>query len=300
MQHSDTKKQRLNFWKKQGKIRFVLVLHLIVALSVPLIWVSNSISCNLLGLSAADSISVQDYFAEFIKGSRRNPHGWGVAFIEGDRFHFLKEPAPAHYSQLVRKLISSSEFPTTPIFIGHIRRSTRGKISYENTHPFWRTTNPKTYVFAHNGTLRKYHQKLNPGEIKPYGETDSEYLFVHLLNEISNKKIQAWDHSDFLWFHQTIQNANQTGTLNCLFSDGEFLFVYRDRGGYSSLNFLKKTFANQTPRHSKTTKQKSNSENTFRGIIFSTRPLTSDRWEKMDPGQFFVLKNGDIIFESSP
>lgn len=78
MQHSDTEKQRLNFWKKQGKFRFILVLHLIVALSVPLIWVSNSISCNLLGLSAADSISVQDYFAEFIKGSRRNPHGWGV------------------------------------------------------------------------------------------------------------------------------------------------------------------------------------------------------------------------------
>jgi predicted glutamine amidotransferase len=65
------------------------------------------------------------------------------------------------------------------------------------------------------------------------------------------------------------------------------------------LKFLKKIFANHTPCHLETTKQKSNSENTFRGIIFSTRPLTSDRWEKMEPGQFLVVKNGDIIFESS-
>jgi predicted glutamine amidotransferase len=197
MQHSDTKKQRLNFFKKPGESRFFLTLHLIVALSITLIWVSNGVSCNLLGLSAAESISVQDYFDEFIKGSRRNPHGWGVAFFEDDGFNFLKEPAPAHHSQLVRKLISSSEFPTTPIFIGHIRRSTRGKISYENTHPFWRTMDQKTYVFAHNGTLKKYHQKLDLGEIKPYGKTDSEYLFVHLLFQISSKKIQTWDHSDF-------------------------------------------------------------------------------------------------------
>lgn len=300
MQHSDTEKQRLNFWKKQGKIRFILVLHLIVALSVPLTWVSNSISCNLLGLSAADSISVQDYFAEFIKGSRRNPHGWGVVFFDENGFNFFKEPGPAHHSPLVRQLISSPKFPTTQIFIGHIRRSTRGKISYENTHPFWRTMDPKTYVFAHNGTLRKYQQKLDLGEMKPYGETDSEYLFAHLLFEISSKKIQTWDHSDFLWFHHALQNANQNGTLNCLFSDGEFLFVYRDMGGYNTLNFLKKTFSNQTPRYLETIKQKSKSENSFQGIIFSTRPLTSDRWEKMLPGQFFVVKNGDIIFESLP
>jgi predicted glutamine amidotransferase len=300
MQQSDTKKQRLNFFKKPGKSRFFLTLYLIVAFSVPLIWASNGVSCNLLGLSAAESISVQDYFEEFIKGSRRNPHGWGVAFFEDDGFHFLKEPAPAHHSLLVRQLISSPKFPTTQIFIGHIRRSTRGKISYENTHPFWRTMDKKTYVFAHNGTLRKYKQKLKLGEIKPYGETDSEHLFVHLLFEISRKKIQTWDHSDFLWFHHTIQNANQTGTLNCLFSDGDFLFVYRDMNGYNTLNFFKKTFSNQTQRYLETIKQKSKSENTFQGIIFSTRSLTQDCWEKMEPGQFFVVSNGDIIFKSLP
>ena len=79
MQQSDTEKQRLNFCKKQGKIRFILVQYFIVVLCVSLIFVPKVISCNLLGFSSAESISVQDYFAEFIKGSRRNPHGCGVA-----------------------------------------------------------------------------------------------------------------------------------------------------------------------------------------------------------------------------
>jgi glutamine amidotransferase len=40
-------------------------------------------------------------------------------------------------------------------------------------------------------------------------------------------------------------------------------------------------------------------EETQRGFIIATKPLTDERWENFHPGELIVFRDGDIIFSSS-
>ena len=71
-----------------------------------------------------------------------------------------------------------------------------------------------------------------------------------------------------------MKKINDFGTLNCIFSDGEYLFVYYDKNGYKSLYSAK-------------------SEN---GTVIATIPLTKEKWEKIKKGQFLVFKEGVKVF----
>ena len=78
----------------------------------------------------------------------------------------------------------------------------------------------------------------------------------------------------FEWLNNELQEINDTGKLNCIFSDGELLFAYYDKNGYNSLYF-------------------STSDD---GVIIATKPLTNNKWEKLKKGQLMVIKNGKILF----
>ncbi len=91
------------------------------------------------------------------------------------------------------------------------------------------------------------------------------------------------------------------GTLNCIFSDGEHLFCYRDKDGYNGLCFVERTppyggrkiIAKDEDWEIDLGIEKSTKE---RGFIVATRPLTDESWVQFSPGELAVLRSGKILY----
>lgn len=196
--------------------------------------------CELLGMSFNQDVRANFSFRGFVKHSRQNPDGWGVAFYPdaGYAAQIIKEPIIANSSPMVnflkgyRKLCSS-------VYISHIRQATSA-VSYANTHPFRRELRGREFIFAHNGDLKNnYRTELLLGKWKPVGITDSEFAFCHLM-DIIERKVSAWNPESFALIEESLKHINTYGNFNCLFSDGEYLFCYRDVSGYKGLRYTKR------------------------------------------------------------
>lgn len=64
------------------------------------------------------------------------------------------------------------------------------------------------------------------------GETDSEQAFCLLLDEMSANNIQF---DNFAGIEEILHRLNAFGNMNLVFSEGEHLYVYRDKNGYNGL-----------------------------------------------------------------
>jgi glutamine amidotransferase len=167
------------------------------------------------------------------------------------------------------------------------------------------TTIDSEFAFAHNGTLTQI-EKLQFGKFKPLGETDSEQAFCHLLDVISKREIDTWTEPDFKVIGDTLREINDgSNTLNCIFSDGSYLFCYSDENDHN--NGLR--FAHQnapfgsvelvTPEdrlgsvelHSEIPSSLEQS-----GYLISTRILTQGDWTEFNNGELIVFKYGHIVY----
>jgi len=255
--------------------------------------------CELLGMSFNLSVRPSISFRGFRHRGEDNPDGWGIAFYPDEAAQIIKEPIKATESRL-SKFLQGYRNLKSKVFIGHVRYSTTGPKTYKNTHPFSRELNGKEYVFAHNGTVND-HGSLKPGRFKPIGETDSEYIFCHLLSCIEEKNITCWMKEDFNWLAQKLEEINQYGKFNCIFSDGEYLFCYRDKNSHRGLCFVHreppygeielidedwKINLVQEKRPGQT------------GYIIATEKLTNEIWQEFNPGELIVFKNGKMIYSN--
>lgn len=256
--------------------------------------------CQLLGLSFNLHVTPNISFRGFRHKGDFNPHGWGLAFYPDKSAQIIKEPIRAGESQLSAFLQNYSQIKSK-IFIGHVRYTSVGRESHKNTHPFSRELDGKEFVFAHNGTLYNYYN-LDTGRFTPIGDTDSEYIFCHLLNCIEKKGITQWSDVDYKWLHSKLEEINDYGDFNCIFSDGENLFCYHDKKDYTSLEFVMR----KPPYHEIELQDEDwkvnlaaekNPEQT--GFIIATKRLTNEVWQSFAPGQLIVFKNGKIIYPTS-
>lgn len=185
------------------------------------------------------------------------------------------------------------------IFIAHIRKASAGSESYVNTHPFVRKLEDKEIAFAHNGTLLGY-EDLELDGYYPIGETDSEYVFCYLLSQIEKREIE-WNKEGFDEMLDILLDINYYGAFNCLFSDGEYLFAYKDYRGRRELHFLKRK-----PPYGRIRLEdedyiinlgdvKSVREE---GFIIATNPLTNEDWKSFENGELMVFKNGEMIYSN--
>lgn len=257
--------------------------------------------CELLALSFNYPVTPSFSLKGFRKRGKNNPHGWGLAFYPDKSCQVIKEPVHA-LNSILSDFVENYPKITSNILIAHVRYNSVGAANYQNTHPFQRELNGKAYVFAHNGTLKDYQGDFDTYNYKPVGETDSEALFCHLLNRIKEEEIDFNNKNNLNWLLSELRVLNDYGPLNCLFSDGEYLFAYHDESGYKGLNYLRR----KTPygpvnlldedysidlSEEKTPYQ--------RGFIIATNPLTDEKWESFQPGELLVMKNGEIIFKKS-
>jgi predicted glutamine amidotransferase len=258
-------------------------------------------ACELLAFSFNQEVPAQQLFAAFRHRGAENPDGWGVAFYSDRSVTLFKEPGNAAESKLAEFLTSYPALKAR-LLIGHVRKARVGEPIHENTHPFVRELNGKEYALVHNGTLKDFQGKLKLSRSRPLGINDTEHLLCYLLGRIDAQGISEWSAPSLQWLHKELQFANDTGLLNCIFTDGTYLFAYHDKNGFKSLYYLPRRAPYgqvEFPDLGQKIDLSTVYPESAVGVVIATKPLTDEKWVRFTPGQFLVFKDGLQVFSEA-
>ncbi len=228
--------------------------------------------CELFGASGG-RVDRRGLLREFFSHGSDNPHGWGMALINGGRPEIVKEPMSAAKSAHLREVLS--EDTAADILLAHIRLATKGGIEYNNTHPFAAVdASGREWVLEHNGTifdcppLASYIRKQE-------GDTDSERILLYLIDKLNGA--EAFDpEARIKTVEELIYTAAPENKLNLLIGDGELLYVHSNyRGGLHLMA-------------------------DGGGIVFSTKALAGGEWEEVPLNTLFVYREGELIYTGTP
>ena len=256
--------------------------------------------CELLGLCFNKEVSFRWAFSGLKAGAKENPDGWGAAWYDEYGSQIIKESRPALRSRLAEEF-QEHLGARSRIFVSHIRRATRGRVGYINTHPFYRRFDQKTWVFAHNGTMDTSQLSIPSSKFTPIGETDSELVFCSLLSWLSLCGIKLTGENGFNLLHEKLREINRLGELNLIFSDGRHLFAYHDRTGHVGLHFLLRQAPYKVVRlrgQYLTINLAEVIDPEERGYIVASEPLSNENWNRVEPGQLLIFSKGNSIFMS--
>jgi glutamine amidotransferase len=161
----------------------------------------------------------------------------------------------------------------------------------------------RDYVFCHNGTIENDARRYPLDGFRPVGATDSEHVFCHLMGEIVRTGQPLDTEPSWRWLHGKLRSINESGTLNCLMSDGQRLFCYHDAAKYKGLCFRHVTLRPEGPRHFEDQTLEVDVESAEqtkpnRGYVVATRALSPTGWHPFDGGELIVLEAGAIRFSS--
>ncbi|MEX2458836.1 MAG: class II glutamine amidotransferase [Actinomycetota bacterium] len=251
--------------------------------------------CELLGISVSPAARLGVYFHEFRPRAEGNREGWGVAWWEDGVPHVLKEPIRADESELAARL--ADDPPVSEAFILHVRAATVGRLSLQNTHPFVGEALGRRWVFAHNGTVRDL-ERLDVGLFGRQGDTDSERAFHHLLTRLGSL---GSDPADDVLAKEVLgagrELSERDSKVNFLLSDGATLFAYHD--GHKTLHYVEHRAEDvgevemQDEDYRVSLRLGDSADE--RAVIVATVPLTEEPgWQKLDPGDFLVVRGGRI------
>jgi predicted glutamine amidotransferase len=253
--------------------------------------------CELMGMCFDQPVAAEVSIRAFGLRAVRNADGWGLGWYPDRSLALVKEPIAWDSSSHSRFLESYNEV-RAPIFIAHVRhRTTGGPPSRVDTHPFAREWQGREYCFAHNGTLNDFSTQLSLDRFHPVGGTDSEHLFCWLLGRLAegNNRLQTPD--QWAALKRLLRQANELGRLNCLLSDGQRLFAYRDVRQWKGLSYSDAPISAATAMHQledATVKVEIMAPAVTRGIIVATAPLNEHPWHAIPPGDLIVIENGEV------
>lgn len=255
--------------------------------------------CELLGMSFNHPVNMNVSFRGMIKRGDKNPDGWGLAFYPEDSkaSQIIKEPVRAGRSPVTNFLVNYQGILSS-LYISHVRWAT-SEVNYANTHPFVRELRGRDYVFAHNGTLHDFKRALPLGRFVPLGTTDSEHAFCYLMDYIANE-ISQWDYQAFARFEEVLRKVNELGKFNCLLSNGDYLFCYRDIDASVGLYYtLRKApfgvvkLIDEDLNIDLDAMKRADEV----GCIVATRPLTEgEDWKPIGRGQLMVFHRGEQVY----
>lgn len=233
--------------------------------------------CRLFGIAANKPVDLHfsfEYGADttFTDLGLWNPHGWGLAGYEyrGQRAPWVvKETCPAPDSGRREPLTGKA---LSPIYIGHVRYATHGKISRTNTHPF--VHGP--WIFAHNGTIDKPQTLLKELDEEHraavLGDTDSEVAFHRLLQAIDDAS------GDVAAAVAAVAAKIPDDLFNFLLADGRNLYAYRQGIG---LHYVDRPAGGETLRgQERNVRTLLESKALFaeRALVVCSQPLTRENW----------------------
>lgn len=267
--------------------------------------------CELLGVSSSRVTTINlslTVLAE--RGEKPHMHGdgWGIAFHEGNDVRLIKDVGPAKGSQWV-EFIKQQEIYAHDT-IAHIRKSTVGKISYGNTHPFVRELYGKVHSFAHNGTLERVFE--NPDyqtrHYHPVGETDSERAFCVLLDRMK----PLWEkHQGIPPLEERLSivkemadSMRSMGPANFLYTDGSAFFAHGDERfdpitnlvSWPGLHFIQIDYIDDEKMHLDNFADSLSFEVQNDVVtVFASVPLNDGPWKPLQRGEIIAVEKGRII-----
>ncbi|MGD9668507.1 MAG: class II glutamine amidotransferase [Hyphomicrobiaceae bacterium] len=253
--------------------------------------------CQLLGMNCNVPTDICFSFTGFRRrggGTDHHSDGWGIAFFEGKGVRSFLDPAPSAHSQIA-ELVRSYPIKSLNV-VAHIRKSTLGPTSLENTHPFVREMWGRYWVFAHNGHLPKFKPELD-GSFMPVGDTDSELIFCWLMQMLKQRFGSAPPSRNALFealADLTLPLAC-TGIFNYLISNGDCLVAHCS----TELAYIVRR-APFTEAHLKdedvTVDFAEVTTPNDRVAVIATLPLTdNERWETMMPGSLWLFHEGEPL-----
>ncbi len=252
--------------------------------------------CELLGMECNVPTDITFSFAGLSgRGGRHGPHahGWGLALFEGNVAHVFREPTPACVSPLA-SFVRDHPIKTL-LAIAHVRKKTRGKVSLANTHPFIRELWGRTFVFAHNGTVKNAFE-LPLGGFRPMGQTDSEHAFCALLSALQHDFRDPPPRDQLaLAIAAHAGRIGRGGTFNLLLGDGDQLYARCATKLHYLIRkapFAKATLADEdvSVDFTEMTTPKD------RVAVIATTPLTRDEtWTAGAPDVMWVFRRGKLV-----
>ena len=257
--------------------------------------------CELLGVSVSPAARLGVYFHAFRPRAEENREGWGIGWWEDGSPQIRKEPVPAHESEMAARLADNP--PLSNTFIVHVRAATVGEISVENTHPFAGRALGRDWVFAHNGTVQE-RDRLDTGGLRQEGETDSEQAFHHLLTKLDSLSGDSADDeiaACILGIGREL--SEHDSRVNFLLSDGTTFYAYHD--GHKTLHFLEKRATDlaaiDLADQDYDVSLRLGDAPDERAVIIASVPLTDESgWQKLEAGEFLVVRDGLILKRVPP
>jgi glutamine amidotransferase len=169
------------------------------------------------------------------------------------------------------------------------------------------TYKEKSWIFTHNGTMPgiKSDQVFRT-RIEPHGNTDSEYIFCYLIEQLREVYIRngyilsAYERSRLIEEYANAISRAYPENLNFIMSDGERVYAYY--GGYDIAGGL--WYCTQTrssdklamlETHDGMTIHVSGNDESNTVSFIAARPLTGEGWEKFKLNELKVFKDGREI-----
>lgn len=231
--------------------------------------------CELLGFSSDKAVDIRSYLKAFYRHSVHHPHGWGLMRECGEKIEIIKEPVCATGSRIIKNVIAQT-LPQKNA-VAHIRLATVGSIKTENCHPYSGTDRTgRRWTLVHNGTI--YSSKMLTKYLNiQAGDTDSERIFLYLLDEINQAQAEQplTAQQRFEIVNRLVISLSNRNKLNLIIFDGELMYVHKN---------MKDTLYFQEKNHH---------------ILFSTKPLDNSEWEEYPLAQLAAFHSGEKVFEGT-
>lgn len=226
--------------------------------------------CELFGFSGNKRTDLTGLLTEFFSHSVNNPDGWGLASFDDSHTLIYKERVAAYKSPNIERIIKETGKART--LIGHIRLATIGYDDYNNSHPFsGYDRSGRLWTLAHNGTIFECDD-LSIYSYKQKGSTDSERVFLYLLDKINEKIDEKKGDLDvkerFDIVDGIVTKLSPKNKLNIIIYDGEQTYLHT--------NYRDSLYVN----------------NTSDGAVFATVPLSDGVWDHLPFKTLVSYKNG--------
>lgn len=265
--------------------------------------------CELFAVSSKLPTRVTFSLDEFSShGGGKGPHkdGWGLAFYQDGDAQIFRETLPAAKSEWMHFLRNHQH--ESQCVLSHIRKATQGECALRNTQPFSRVVAGFRHVFCHNGNLVDIQGKIEATHFKPIGETDSEYAFCYLAEQLEKLWLESTDKPRLdkrvTLMQSVFDRFSELGPANFLYSDGEYLYAYANRRTQPNgrceppgMYYLcRDCDCDQEARPLTGLELQNTGENSRQSLVlFASVPLSGEQWQPLRENQLIVAANGKIV-----
>ena len=184
--------------------------------------------CELFCISSAVFVQPQEILKSFFSHSATHPNGWGLAIFNDNAVNLEKEPIKASDSSYLKyRLCSMKDIRN---MFAHIRRATRGRISYENCHPFvMHDCDGRAWTLMHHGTIFNCPSLDSYVQVQE-GMTDSERILCYIIDRMNAARVTLGHPLNaserFKIMDEIVCEISLHNKLNLIIYDGELFYVH--------------------------------------------------------------------------